>query len=249
MSTQTAQRVDDTAAWMANRNREVGARGRDAEMAGYAAYGQAARTGARFSAPRSSDVITVGARQLAAARPTPNNDFNEFRRQQAEFTKLQHEEQRRNAWLAIPALAPVVAVAGAEAAGWLATRALGRLPWQNPKGLPLDLPALPKLPKPRGGDTVYTQAGRRAHEALKQRVLLKPGWRPELEMTGSSGRILKPDVVAPVRNSVKPNTRYQMELKPNTPTGRRAGVQQAKKYEGETGNKTRPIHYDPKDYL
>ncbi len=127
MSTQTAQRLNDTRAWMANRYRVLDGRGRDAEAAGHAAFGKAARTGARFSAPRPSDVVTVGARRLAAPRPTPSDDFNEFRRQQAEFTKLQHEEQRKNAWLAIPALAPVVAVAGAEAAGWLGEQAVGRV--------------------------------------------------------------------------------------------------------------------------
>ena len=141
MSTQTAQRMDDTRAWMANRYREVDGRGRDAEAAGHAAYGRAARTGVPFSAPRPSDVITVGARRLAAPRPTPSDDFNEFRRQQAEFTKLQHEEQRRNAWLAVPALAPVAVAMGLEGLGWGASRALGRAAWQNPKGSPPDLPA------------------------------------------------------------------------------------------------------------
>ena len=144
MGTQTTQRTDDTKAWMANRNREVGARGRDAEAAGYAAFGVAARTGAPFTAPRSSDVITIGAQQLAAPRPTPRDDFDEFRRQQAEFTKMQHEEQRKNAWFAVPALAPVLAVAGAEAAGWVTARALGQLPFAPPR-LPGPQPRVPQV--------------------------------------------------------------------------------------------------------
>ncbi|WP_332765495.1 hypothetical protein [Phenylobacterium sp.] len=40
-----------------------------------------------------------------------------------------------------------------------------------------------------------------------------------------------------------------MELKPNTPSGRAAAARAAKKYETETGNKTRSIYYDPKDFL
>jgi hypothetical protein len=39
-----------------------------------------------------------------------------------------------------------------------------------------------------------------------------------------------------------------MELKPNTPSGRRAAERAVKKYEG-TGVKTRPIFYDPKPFI
>lgn len=40
-----------------------------------------------------------------------------------------------------------------------------------------------------------------------------------------------------------------MELKPNTPSGRRAAAKAVARYTLETGNKTRPIYYDPKDFI
>ena len=238
MSTQTTQRTDDTKAWMANRNREVGARGRDAEAAGYAAFGVAARTGAPFTAPRSSDVITIGAQQLAAPRPTPRDDFDEFRRQQAEFTKMQHEEQRKNAWFAVPALAPVAAVMGLEGLGWGAARALGRMPWQNRKSGPWDLPAPPKPPPRRGGDTISAQIGRAMHADLKALVDSKPGWESNPKVLGKEGNKLYPDVRTP-------GNRY-LEYKPDTPSGRAAGERQAGVYRAATERPVRVIRYKPK---
>lgn len=60
---------------------------------------------------------------------------------------------------------------------------------------------------------------------------------------------LRPDVAAPSRNPIVPERRYQMELKPNTESGRRAGVRAVRRYEDQTGNKTRAIYYNPKDYM
>lgn len=40
-----------------------------------------------------------------------------------------------------------------------------------------------------------------------------------------------------------------MELKPNTPTGRRAGLRQVKRYRQATRRPVRVIYYDPSDYL
>lgn len=40
-----------------------------------------------------------------------------------------------------------------------------------------------------------------------------------------------------------------MELKPNTPSGRRAAARAVRRYEEDTKNKTRAIFYDPKDFM
>ena len=236
MATQTAQRVADTGDWMMRRNQQVAARGPEARAAGYAAYGRAARTGAAFSAPRPGDVVTMGAKQLAAA---PSDDFDVFRRQQAEFAKVVHDEQQRNAWFAVPALAPVAAVMGLEGLGWGAARALGRAVWQNPKGGPWDLPAPPKPPPQRGGDTIWAQIGRAAHADLKAVVDGKPGWKYGPEVTRPGKTSVYPDVRTP-------RERY-MELKPDTPSGRAAGERQAKIYREATDKPVRVIRYKPGD--
>lgn len=40
-------------------------------------------------------------------------------------------------------------------------------------------------------------------------------------------------------------SRRPLELKPNTPSGRKQGAKQLKKYEDATGKKGRVIYYDP----
>lgn len=64
------------------------------------------------------------------------------------------------------------------------------------------------------------------------------------------GRILRPDVRTPsrVRTAGKEPQPFQMELKPNTPSGRAAAARAVKKYEA-TKVKTRPIFYDPKPLI
>jgi len=64
------------------------------------------------------------------------------------------------------------------------------------------------------------------------------------------GRIVRPDVRTPprVRAPGKEPEPFQMELKPNTASGRRAAARAMKKYEG-TDVKTRPIFYDPKPFI
>ena len=84
---------------------------------------------------------------------------------------------------------------------------------------------------------------------MKERLAQKPGWDYEPTPPTVSGRVLKPDVGAPVRNPAKPTTRKQMELKPDTPSGRRAAERAARHYKDETGNQTRGIFYDPKDFI
>jgi len=52
----------------------------------------------------------------------PARDMGELRRQQAEFARAAADLDRRNSWMAIPALAPALAVLGAEASAILAAR-------------------------------------------------------------------------------------------------------------------------------
>lgn len=191
----------------------------------------------------------TGARAAAAPladrmyRP-PADDVAELRRQQAEFKKTERAISRDNAWMAIPALAPAAAVLGLEAAGMIAARlapaAIQRAPLQLVR----------REPYLRVGDNWATRAGRRAHAALKERVAQKPGWRSEPEVPMRDGRVVRPDVQTPprVRAAGREPEPFQMELKPNTPSGRRAAERAVKKYEG-TGVKTRPIFYDPKPFI
>lgn len=147
-------------------------------------------------------------------------DIDELRRQQAEFTKTERAISRDNAWMAVPALAPVAAVMGLEGAAYVA----GRLAPAALQRAPLLLErADPYL---RVGDNWATRAGRRAHAALGERVAQKPGWDSEPTVKLDGGRILKPDVRTPprVRTPGEPPKPFQMELKPNTPSGRRAAA-------------------------
>lgn len=175
-----------------------------------------------------------------AARPA--DDLTELRREQEAFRKVVHAESQKNSWMAIPALAPAAVILAAEGAGALALRPLVREARKIPHRF------VERDPFLRVGDNWATRAGRRAHDALEDRLASKPGWEYEPMLTGESGRMLKPDVGAPARNPLS-NRRHLMELKPNTPSGRAAAARAAKKYETETGNKTRPIYYDPKDFL
>lgn len=63
--------------------------------------------------------------------------------------------------------------------------------------------------------------------------LAAKGWNPRPSLRGADGKIHQPDVVTP-------NGRF-MELKPNTPSGRRAGVRQYKRYSEQLGMKGRVI--------
>ncbi|MDP3854503.1 hypothetical protein [Phenylobacterium sp.] len=142
--------------------------------------------------------------------------------------------------MAVPALAPAAVIMGVEGVGAMAARLAG----PQLKRLPLEL--IEREPFRRVGDNWATRAGRRAHEALRDRLKEKPGWEYEPKSTTSR---LKPDVGAPLRSPAAPGKRFQMEYKPDTPSGRIAGARGARKYENETGNKTRAIYYNPKPYL
>lgn len=198
---------------------------------------------AAVSAP--SHARAVGTPPLADRMYRPSaDDVAELRRQQAEFKKTERAISRDNAWMAVPALAPAVAVLGLEAAGMIAARMV-------PAAIPrTPLQFVRREPYLRVGDNWATRAGRRAHAVLKERVAQKPGWRSEPEVPMRDGRVVRPDVQTPprVRAAGREPEPFQMELKPNTPSGRRAAERAVKKYEG-TGVKTRPIFYDPKPFI
>lgn len=171
-------------------------------------------------------------------------DIAELRRQQAEFKKTERAISRENSWMAVPALAPVAAVMGLEGAAYIAGRLAPAVAQRAPLLLERADPYL------RVGDNWATRAGRRAHAALRERVAQKPGWKPEPAVRLQDGRILRPDVRTParVRTAGKEPEPFQMELKPNTPSGRAAATRAVRKYE-PTGLKTRPIFYDPKSFI
>lgn len=201
---------------------------------------------------RRTDVVTpVVSARSTSVEPLANRmyrgseaDIAELRRQQAEFKKTKHAISRENAWMAVPALAPAAAVMGVEGAAYLAARLAPAAAARAPLLLERADPYL------RVGDNWATRAGRRAHAALRERVAQKPGWKPEPTVPLKDGRILRPDVRTPsrVRKVGKEPEPFQMELKPNTPSGRAAAARAVKKYE-PTGAKTRPIFYDPKSFL
>jgi len=171
-------------------------------------------------------------------------DIAELRRQQAEFKKTERAISRENAWMAVPALAPVAAVMGLEGAAYIAGRLAPAVLQRAPLVLERADPYL------RVGDNWATRAGRRARAALRERVAQKPGWDPEPTVPLKSGRILRPDVRTPsrLRTPGKAPEPFQMEHKPNTPSGRAAAARAVRKYEA-TGVKTRPIFYDPKPFI
>lgn len=95
----------------------------------------------------------------------------------------------------------------------------------------------------RGGETAAAAAGRAKHRALATQTRAKAAatrrpWQSEPLMTGASGRKLRPDIVTPNRRFI--------ELKPNTPSGRRAGTRQAAIYRAELGMRGRVIYYGPR---
>ena len=205
---------------------------------------EARRSGSPGSRQMLTPVRTTPVAPLADRmyRP-PAADLAELRREQAAFQETKRAISRDNAWMAVPALAPVAVVAGLGAAGAVATRlapaAIKRVPFQFTK----------KDPYLRVGDNWATRIGRRAHADLKKRVVEKLNWEPDFGMMLKDGRVVKPDVRTPlrVRKAGKEPVPYQIELKPNTVSGRKDAARAVKMY-SSTGTKTRAIFYDPKHY-
>jgi hypothetical protein len=139
-----------------------------------------------------------------------------------------------------PVFAPELLILGAEVSAALAARAAAK-----------SLQRVPRLAlgrEPPNGETIWTRRGRGVHAIKAESVNQKPGWDAEFRMPTKDGRTIRPDVGAPQRNPADPNERFLMDWKPNTPTGRAAGARKAKRYQEQTGNKTRTIYYDPKDF-
>ena len=83
--------------------------------------------------------------------------------------------------------------------------------------------------------------GNAAHKDFAGKVEQKPGWQSEPRLTDpETGKTVIPDAVSPSGRPV--------ELKPDTPSGRRAGARQLPAQERATGKKGRVIYYDPDDY-
>ncbi len=90
------------------------------------------------------------------------------------------------------------------------------------------------------GNNPYAQRGREAHKQFKQKVEQKKdkGWQAEPTIEDpETGKKMRPDALTPKGHPI--------ELKPNTPCGKRKGRQQIKKYEKATGKKGRVIYYEP----
>jgi len=101
-------------------------------------------------------------------RPS-DEDVAELRRQQAQFKEGERAVSRENAWMAVPALAPVAAVLGVEAAGAIAARLAPAVV----ERLPLQLAE--RDPYLRVGGNWATRAGRRAHKSLEDTIESKGG--------------------------------------------------------------------------
>ncbi|MES2724123.1 MAG: hypothetical protein V4656_13300, partial [Pseudomonadota bacterium] len=182
---------------------------------------------------------SYGALQGYVASP---DDLAELRRQQAEFAVVEGEIGRKNAWMAVPALAPAAVVLGLEGAAAIAARLAGTPVKQAP------FQFAERDPHLRVGDNWATRAGRKAHTRFEDRLAPKKGW--DYEPIGqANGRLMKPDAGTPLRDPGDTTKRYYLELKPNTPSGRRAAARAVKRYQEGLGRKVRAIYYDPKDFL
>lgn len=179
---------------------------------------------------------------VAPRQSVSSENLTGLRRQQAAFREEVLEESKKNSWMAVPALAPAAVVVGLEGLAFAAARAAAPAVSRLPLNLAGREPAL------RVGDNWATRAGRLAHKALKERLEQKEGWDYEPRFRGPNG-LRKPDVGAPARNPTNSDARRLMELKPDTPSGRRAAERVVREYQAETGNKTRAIYYNPEDYM
>lgn len=197
----------------------------------------------RASTTRSATPHPNGGTSYGNLYAPPPDDLAELRRRQAEFERERRAISKENSWMAMPALAPAAAVLGLETGAAIAARFAPPVIARGP------LVFTERMPYLRVGDNWATRAGRRAHAAFRARVEAKPGWEAERAVNARSGGIVRPDARTPVRNPAKPDQRFEIDLKPDTPSGRRAGARAVKKYEAETGNKARAVYYNPKAYM
>ncbi|WP_141653171.1 hypothetical protein [Phenylobacterium immobile] len=181
------------------------------------------------------------ARPYNALQQQNSRELAALRRQQAEFAEIRRQIDRQNQLLALPALAPVAAVLGLEGAG-LAAAMLAK------PAISTGQLVLTRRMPPLRGETWATRAGKKAHAEMRARVREKPGWESERYTKTNDGGYVRPDISAPVRSQAKNGERFLMELKPDTPYGRKAAAKAVKSYEEWTGNKARAIFYKQSDY-
>lgn len=191
------------------------------------------------SAPQPGARISAAFGGVPAMDPYAEADL---RQRQAAFDRVAREIDVRNAPFAIPALAPEMVVGALDLVGAIAALRAGSSVRPSP------LVFTNKDPPPRlTGDTWYTRRGRAAHAQFEAAVNQKQaqGWQAEKMLTTKNGKI-RPDALTPARNPADPMKRFNLDLKPDTPSGRRAAARAVKKYTEATENKTRVIFYDPK---
>jgi hypothetical protein len=206
-----------------------------AHEAGQRRWSESTRTGDNASAARRSDVVALGMRR-ASASPSPSPELSpemlELRRQQAAFKGVTRQLDRDNRWMAAAVLAPIAAVGGLEAATYSVAQQ-----FLNPPGEPLQLPG--RQPLLQRGDTYYARYGRQQDKAFREQVKAKPGWTSQPREV-DEGELRIPDAQAPVRPD---RVAKFLELKPDTPSGRRAGQEALRKYKNL--GKTRVVYYRP----
>lgn len=193
------------------------------------------RTGSNLAAARPSDVVALGASAWRAppASPGLGPEMLELRRRQAAFKDVTRQLDRENRWMAGIALAPIAAVGGLEVVPYNIAKAIA----DNPPGQPLQLPG--RAPLLKSGDTYFARFGRREDAAFRAKVDAKPQWKAQPRVMTDKGLKI-PDAQAPVRSN---GTKRFLELKPDTPSGRRAGEKALEKYQ-DLG-KIRIVHYRP----
>jgi hypothetical protein len=79
------------------------------------------------------------------------------------------------------------------------------------------------------------------HKQFAEQVRAKPGWDAEKTIT-VDGRRYRPDAITPPRAS-RSDERFVLDLKPNTPSGRRAARVSEEKYLRGLKMKTRTVFY------
>ncbi|MCE9686259.1 RHS domain-containing protein [Shewanella sp. AS16] len=90
-----------------------------------------------------------------------------------------------------------------------------------------------------GGESANAEAGRRAHSDFEDKARAR-GWSVKTRVDYGNGKYGIPDAIT---GDGRP-----IELKPDTPSGRKAGKRQLKKYEKALGKKGRLLLYDASKY-
>jgi hypothetical protein len=174
--------------------------------------------------------------------PEPDEaEIADIRREQAEQHRGEEAVDREKRWMLGPIFAPLALAVGSEIAGSIAAREMLRR-MAAARGVPA------RRFEPNRGENPYAAAGRKAHEEFKARVRAKDGWQADEGVNTKEG-LLRPDARTPPRNPQKPEKQFSIELKPNTPRGRREDASAKRRYERATDNRTRVIYYELKDHL